>query len=231
MLARVFVVLAVATALRSPTLVAPSRTVAKMASDPYTSIATTLTLVEEKQLLSKLAKLGLLTKLEKAGLGLRDVEPLLVWGKSGCSASGANDARSRRERRRWCPGRAQRRSSTALARPRQPRTARFAAPRRRRLRACSCLFWAFPRLLRRRCAAGVGRELTVSAPRSLRRYFDPRRLRHQRRAPDLPRHSLGDGFPRPLRRPRARLHQAQLLGAAGPHSWTSSPVAAAAAGH
>lgn len=48
--------LSVATALRSTTITrAPTRGIIKMASgnDPYSSIATTLALVEEKQLLSK----------------------------------------------------------------------------------------------------------------------------------------------------------------------------------
>lgn len=51
------------------------------ALDPYSSLAATLELVEEKKLLSKVAKLGILTKLEKAGLRLRDAEPLLVWAE------------------------------------------------------------------------------------------------------------------------------------------------------
>mmetsp|Transcript_3963 Transcript_3963/g.12180 ORF Transcript_3963/g.12180 Transcript_3963/m.12180 type:complete len:184 (-) Transcript_3963:290-841(-) len=83
MLGRVLAVcVGVATALRSPTMRTPTRGTVKMASaDPYASISTTLSLVEEKQLLSKVAKLGVLTKLERAGLRLRDVEPLLVWAE------------------------------------------------------------------------------------------------------------------------------------------------------
>jgi len=50
-------------------------------TNPYESISKTLTIVEEKQLLSKVAKLGLLTKLEKAGLTLRDCGPLLVFAE------------------------------------------------------------------------------------------------------------------------------------------------------
>ena len=57
-----------------------ARAVARSATvlDPYEEIRSTLLIVEETQLLSKIAELGLLTKLEKAGLKLRDVEPLLV---------------------------------------------------------------------------------------------------------------------------------------------------------
>ena len=56
-----------------------ARTAVRMAAvDPFATVSTTLSTVEETRLLSKVARLGLLSKLEKAGLKLSDIEPLLV---------------------------------------------------------------------------------------------------------------------------------------------------------
>ncbi|KAJ8608522.1 hypothetical protein CTAYLR_005739 [Chrysophaeum taylorii] len=83
MIGRLLAVAGLATALRSGTMRTARVPTKMMASsvDPYSTLSTTLSLVEEKQLLSKVAKLGLLTKLERAGLKLKDIEPLLVWAE------------------------------------------------------------------------------------------------------------------------------------------------------
>mgnify|MGYP001986785190 CR=1 FL=1 len=46
--------------------------------DPFKEIGSTLEVVEETQLLTKLAKTGLLSKAERAGVKLADLEPLLL---------------------------------------------------------------------------------------------------------------------------------------------------------
>ena len=49
--------------------------------DPFAVIGQTLDTAADKELLTKVAKLGLLSKLDRAGLTLRDVEPLLVFAE------------------------------------------------------------------------------------------------------------------------------------------------------
>ena len=49
--------------------------------DPFAEIEKTISVVDEKQLLTKVAELGLLSKLDRAGLKLRDVEPLLHFAE------------------------------------------------------------------------------------------------------------------------------------------------------
>mmetsp|Transcript_20708 Transcript_20708/g.26805 ORF Transcript_20708/g.26805 Transcript_20708/m.26805 type:complete len:190 (+) Transcript_20708:60-629(+) len=81
-----FCLFGISTALVAPpvtTKVAGRSAIVSRAStvDPYPLLSQTLQEVEDKQLLSKIAKLGLLTKLEKAGVKLSDVEPLLIWAE------------------------------------------------------------------------------------------------------------------------------------------------------
>ena len=49
--------------------------------DPFKEIGSTLEVVEETQLLTKLAKTGLLSKAERAGVKLADLEPLLLFAE------------------------------------------------------------------------------------------------------------------------------------------------------
>ena len=49
--------------------------------DPFKEIGNTLEIVEETQLLTKLAKTGLLSKAERAGVKLADLEPILLFAE------------------------------------------------------------------------------------------------------------------------------------------------------
>ena len=49
--------------------------------DPFKEIGSTLEVVEETQLLTKLAKTGLFSKAERAGVKLADLEPLLLFAE------------------------------------------------------------------------------------------------------------------------------------------------------
>ena len=86
--ALVIAVLAQATAFVAPPAATPALTPRQGLLEPYGSgvdpfkeIGSTLEVVEETQLLTKLAKTGLLSKAERAGVKLADLEPLLLFAE------------------------------------------------------------------------------------------------------------------------------------------------------